>query len=114
MFRVKNDGSIIQTVGALIVSDVDVSCNDGDDTCAYTSATVQHWITAGTDATGDTLTVEACAAATSGKTQDFTLVGGTDDVTIDVPSGTDTVLTGGTNESVTYRCNGTTTTWYVI
>ena len=98
--------------GASVVTSVSVTCNDAGDTCAYTAGrVVQHYITAGTDGTADTMTV---TVGVEGDTHDFTLVGGTDDVVIDVNAGTDLTLTGASEESVTYRYNATTAQWHII
>ena len=98
--------------GSMAVSTADVTCTDADDVCIYNATKAQLWITAGTDATGDTMTVTAGSVA--GETRTFTLVGGTDDVTIDVSSGTDSTLTGASGDSVTYRWDLTNTTWMII
>lgn len=110
IFTIDTDGNMI-TYGRYRASTTAVTCADATDTCAYTSTAQQHWITAGTDATGDTMTVTAGVA---GQTVTFTLVGGTDDVTIDVSTGSDSTLTGGSSDSVTYRFNANNSTWYVI
>ena len=103
---------ILTLAGSMAVSTADVTCTDADDVCIYNTAKAQLWITAGTDATGDTMTVTAGSVA--GETRTFTLVGGTDDVTIDVSTGTDSTLTGASEDSVTYRWDATTTTWRII
>jgi hypothetical protein len=110
MFKVDNVGSISNS-GILKPSTVNVTCEDTGDTCAYSATITQHWITAGTDATGDTMTVGAGA---EGDTHTFTLVGGTDDVVIDVSTGTDTTLTGASGDSVTYRYDSNASTWRII
>ena len=101
---------LAQTTGKSIVSNVDVACADADDTCAYNAAMIQHWVTSGADATGDTMTV---AAGTDGQTITVTVVAGTDDVVVDVSTGTDKTLAD-VGDSVTYRYNGTDSTWWVI
>ena len=114
MLRVKNDGSILQTVGALQVSTEAVTCNDDGDTCAYSAAVVSSRLTAGTDTDADTVTV---TDGTDGQRRTFTVVAGTDDVVVDIMtngSAAANVTLDAVGDSVTIEYMATGDTWWII
>jgi hypothetical protein len=98
----------VEIKGKFILSTVEVTCADATDTCSYNANIYQHWLTAGTDTTDDTLTL---SAGVEGQEVNFIHCGGTDDVVIDASTGTDTTLSSG--ESVTYIYRSSNTTWYI-